>query len=123
MHVAGVTAATAIDVARALAGLIDPEDPPPPARTPVGVDDRGAQRAHGPAPIDDPIAIAAGWRGAGADPAPIAALGATADGVVAVDLARDGPHVLVAGTTGLGQERAAAHARRRRSPPAAARTT
>ena len=40
---------------------------------------------------------------AGDDPAPIAALGATADGVVAIDLARDGPHALVAGTTGSGK--------------------
>ena len=37
-----------------------------------------------------------------------AQLGVGADGVVTIDLREDGPHGLVAGTTGLGQERAAA---------------
>ena len=39
----------------------------------------------------------------GADPAPAAPLGLAADGVVEIDLVRDGPHALVAGTTGAGK--------------------
>lgn len=104
VHVAGVTVATATSVARSLARLHDPEEAGggaeglPPA---VGI---GALfERYGRGPIDDPIAIAATWRGAGSDPAPVAALGVTADGVVEVDLARDGPHALVAGTTGSGK--------------------
>ena len=58
---------------------------------------------HGAGPIDDPIAVAAGWRNAGPDPAPAAAIGLTTDGVVEIDLARDGPHALIAGTTGSGK--------------------
>ena len=58
---------------------------------------------HGAGPIDDAIAIAAGWRAAGPDPPPAAAIGLTADGVVEIDLARDGPHALIAGTTGSGK--------------------
>ena len=105
VHVAGVTAPTATAVARALAGLRRPGGSGRRrAAAPVAVTDRRAwPSATGRRPIDDPIAIAAGWRGAGADPAPVAALGATADGVVEVDLARDGPHALVAGTTGSGK--------------------
>jgi S-DNA-T family DNA segregation ATPase FtsK/SpoIIIE len=104
VHVAGVTVAAAARAARSLAALVDPEEaagPGPVLGTGAGLAALTAQ--HGPGPIDDPIAIAAGWRAAGPDPAPVAIVGATADGVVEVDLARDGPHVLVAGTTGSGK--------------------
>ena len=113
VHAAGVTVAMATRVARSLAALVDPEEATgsgPVLGTTTGLAALTAR--HGPAPIDDPIAIAAAWRAAGPDPAPVATLGATADGVVAVDLVRDGPHALVAGTTGFRQERVAAHARR-----------
>ena len=47
---------------------------------------------------DDAIAVAAAWRAGGPDPAPAAPLGLAADGVVEIDLVRDGPHALVAGS-------------------------
>lgn len=104
IHAAGVTAADAARAARALAGLADPEDPTGGTAAldgSVGIGE--LVERHGPGPIDDPIAIAAGWRNAGSDPPPMAVLGTTADGVVALDLVRDGPHALVAGTTGAGK--------------------
>ena len=42
-------------------------------------------------------------RWARGDGAPVAAIGTSSDGRVLIDLARDGPHVLVAGTTGSGK--------------------
>ena len=51
----------------------------------------------------DPDAIAASWRRGGRDPRPIATLGRAADGIVEIDLVADGPHALVAGTTGAGK--------------------
>ena len=50
-----------------------------------------------------PGAIAARWAAAGADPAPATPIGSAADGVVEIDLVADGPHALVAGTTGAGK--------------------
>ena len=104
VHVAGVTAATASRVARRLAALHDPEDPSAAARAlPATLRLSGLLERHGTGAIDDAIAIAGAWRSAGPDPAPAAAIGVAADGVVEVDLARDGPHALVAGTTGSGK--------------------
>ena len=47
-----------------------------------------------------------GWPRTGPTPThghPIARLGVGGAGVVAIDLVRDGPHALVAGTTGAGK--------------------
>ncbi len=49
------------------------------------------------------VALAQRWRAAGADPAPRAPVAVAVDGVVELDLVRDGPHGLVAGTTGSGK--------------------
>jgi len=70
-------------------------------------DDDSARRLPDLVPIDrvlslDPDAIAAHWRGA-SDARPTAILGTAHDGLVAVDLVRDGPHALVVGTTGSGK--------------------
>ena len=56
-------------------------------------------------PIDDTTAtaLARRWTQGGCDPAPVARIGMSADGVVDIDLVRDGPHGLVAGTTGSGK--------------------
>jgi S-DNA-T family DNA segregation ATPase FtsK/SpoIIIE len=95
--IAGISPSTAEAAARRLAPLLDPEDD----------DGSGGLSASVSLaeldPVDDPTAIARRWTLAGADPAPIARLGLSADGVVDVDLARDGPHGLVAGTTGSGK--------------------
>lgn len=47
--------------------------------------------------------MAARWAAAGPDPPPATPLGVTDDGTLVLDLARDGPHGLVAGTTGAGK--------------------
>ena len=53
--------------------------------------------------LPTPASIAAEWVAAGPDPAPRALMGVAADGVVDIDLVRDGPHGLIAGTTGAGK--------------------
>jgi S-DNA-T family DNA segregation ATPase FtsK/SpoIIIE len=104
VHVAGVSQVTAALVARRLAGLHDPEDPSNAVSSlPASVTLRELRQRHGEAPIDDAIAIAGAWGSLGPDPPPAAAIGLTGEGVVEIDLARDGPHALVAGTTGAGK--------------------
>ncbi len=104
VHVAGITAATATRVARRLSALHDPEDPAAAEVALAAALTLSALRErHGSGPIDDAIAVAGSWRSAGRDPAPTAAIGVAADGVVEIDLARDGPHALIAGTTGSGK--------------------
>ena len=51
----------------------------------------------------EPAAIAAAWVAGGADPPPRTVIGVAGDGVVDIDLDRDGPHALMAGTTGAGK--------------------
>ena len=103
VHAAGVTMAEAGRVARALASLRDPEDPSASDALVAGVSLGVLCEQHGVGPIDDAIAVAAAWRAGGVDPAPAAPLGLAVDGVVEIDLVRDGPHALVAGTTGAGK--------------------
>jgi S-DNA-T family DNA segregation ATPase FtsK/SpoIIIE len=98
VHAAGVTSETAFEVARVLAGLGDPE------LSGDGVELAGELRLGALVEgIDCPTTIAARWSAAGADPAPATPIGLTADGVVELDLVRDGPHGLIAGTTGAGK--------------------
>ncbi len=97
--IAGVSTSTAEAAARQLAPLLDPEDDDGTAGVPSHVALSELE------PIDDstPTAIARRWRNAGDDPAPSACVGRSADGTVDIDLARDGPHALIAGTTGSGK--------------------
>jgi S-DNA-T family DNA segregation ATPase FtsK/SpoIIIE len=89
---------TADRVARRLACLVDPED------------DGGAGGGV-PAtvsfaellPDTSAAAIMRRWQDGGPDPAPAAPLGTSLDGRVDIDLVRDGPHGLIAGTTGAGK--------------------
>jgi DNA segregation ATPase FtsK/SpoIIIE, S-DNA-T family len=57
---------------------------------------------HGVDPLDAG-SIEAMWRGSAIDAPPSTPIGRAADGVVDIDLVRDGPHALLAGTTGAGK--------------------
>ncbi|MFC8801379.1 FtsK/SpoIIIE domain-containing protein [Promicromonospora sp. NPDC057138] len=99
----GVTAEWAEHLARLLAGAASlgrtaaagqPEDSRLPDVVPL-------TRAHGLAQVPGPEALAARWADARGWAVP---LGIGADGTpVCLDLVRDGPHLLVAGTTGSGK--------------------
>ncbi len=97
--VAGVAEATARRCARGLSRFEDPELDVVAAGLPARVtllSLLGCSDA-------DPATVAAAWSAAGADPAPATPLGVGPDGVVGLDLVADGPHSLVAGTTGAGK--------------------
>ena len=97
--VAGISRSSAEAAARRLAPLLDPEDDDGTGGIPSCVSLAELESTGD----DSAPAIAHRWKRAGPDPAPIARLGASADGVVDIDLVRDGPHGLVAGTTGSGK--------------------
>ncbi|MGI9646654.1 MAG: FtsK/SpoIIIE domain-containing protein, partial [Ilumatobacteraceae bacterium] len=116
---AGVDENVALRAARTLASLVDPEDSAGDAAS-IPTELRLAELdAPLPPPVDpshdpwaaggdaascDPVErILRRWRAAGSDPAPCTPVGMSADGVVDIDLVRDGPHGLIAGTTGSGK--------------------
>jgi S-DNA-T family DNA segregation ATPase FtsK/SpoIIIE len=94
----GVSEAWAGRFARALGPLRD--------ATPDGPGDHLPEAARLldllPADITDPGELAAAWRAAPRGTAVVLGVGTDGEPLV-VDLARDGPHVLVAGTTGSGK--------------------
>jgi S-DNA-T family DNA segregation ATPase FtsK/SpoIIIE len=102
---AGVTEATAHAAARRLAGLSDPERAGDHAgRLPTSVSLADVDSLLVGAPPDRAARrLVERWRAAGSDPAPSTPLGHSVDGLVEVDLVRDGPHALIAGTTGSGK--------------------
>ena len=97
VHLAGLSRSTAERAARRLAPLVDPED--------VASPSSGAPRSVrlGDVGSGDAVDIARRWTRAGPDPRVRAVIGLSADGVVDIDLVRDGPHGLIAGTTGAGK--------------------
>ncbi len=99
---AGLTERTASRAARQLAHLVDPEADDASGRSlPRRV---GLAELLRPASDEElAAAIARCWGEGGTDPAPCAPVGVSADGVVDLDLVRDGPHALIAGTTGAGK--------------------
>jgi S-DNA-T family DNA segregation ATPase FtsK/SpoIIIE len=95
---AGISERSARRLVNGLSGLIDPEDPLGAAATiPRTVELISLLPSH------EPAAIAAAWVAGGADPPPRTVIGVAGDGVVDIDLDRDGPHALMAGTTGAGK--------------------
>ncbi|MDQ3739174.1 MAG: FtsK/SpoIIIE domain-containing protein, partial [Actinomycetota bacterium] len=101
LHLVGVTIETATLVARRLAGLVDPESP-------GGARDAIPRRVRlsdvletGVAEIT-PAAVEQWWAVNDTAQHLATPLG-IGDGVVGVDLVADGPHALIAGTTGAGK--------------------
>ncbi|MCU1365680.1 MAG: putative FtsK/SpoIIIE family protein, partial [Ilumatobacteraceae bacterium] len=107
VQIAGIAAARAAECVEAIGTLVDPEQVDDASALPieVGLLDllHASLGADGDAELLDPACIAGRWATAGIDPRPRAPLGVAADGVVDVDLVRDGPHALLAGTTGAGK--------------------
>ena len=95
----GITSATAHAVAATLAGRSDPEASAAAGSLPPDVD---LLALLGDAAADGE-SIAAAWERGGDDPPAVARIGCAADGVVELDLVADGPHALIAGTTGAGK--------------------
>lgn len=93
----GLRAATGL--ARSLARFDDPEVDDPGRGLPATVPLRSLLGAD----ALTPAGIVARWSVQGVDPAPRATIGRAADGPLEIDLVADGPHALVAGTTGAGK--------------------
>ena len=94
----GISERSATRLVKCLSGLVDPEDPLSSAgNIPHEVSMLSLLPSH------EPAAIAASWVANGVDPSPRTVIGLAADGVVDIDLVRDGPHALIAGTTGAGK--------------------
>lgn len=96
--VSGLTADMARNCARALSGFEDPE-----------VADRGADLPDRAALINlleiepTPEAVLGRWRQAGTVPKLSGPIGVSETGPLSVDIVGDGPHGLIAGTTGAGK--------------------
>lgn len=97
--VCGTSDDTARSTARALARFDDPEHDGAGAGVPA------AARLLALVGLDPPTpeGVLRCWQRFGADQALVVPLGVGQEGVVAIDLVRDGPHGLVAGTTGAGK--------------------
>ncbi len=99
VRTAGLGVAGALACVRALTDLTDPEDPL--AATASVPRDVSLTELLGGLPSAHEIART--WATEGNDPSPRALIGVAADGLVDIDLVRDGPHGLIAGTTGAGK--------------------
>jgi DNA segregation ATPase FtsK/SpoIIIE, S-DNA-T family len=94
----GISERSATRLVSCLSGLVDPEDP----LSDAGAVPRDVSMLSLLASFE-PAAIAASWVAGGVDPPARTVIGVAADGVVDIDLDRDGPHALMAGTTGAGK--------------------
>jgi S-DNA-T family DNA segregation ATPase FtsK/SpoIIIE len=102
VRIAGLGERATFQCSAAQHDLQDPEDPLAAARRmPRSLAIGALLGAEGGLPCAEDILRA--WQAQGADPAPHTALGMAADGIVDIDLVRDGPHGLIAGTTGAGK--------------------
>jgi len=97
---AGVTADSAHEWARAMARFADPNSGGANAAIPRSITLRSLRDAR---ELSDPAALLDLWKAAPVDPHPAAVIGTAAMGALDIDLVRDGPHGLIAGTTGSGK--------------------
>lgn len=103
VQLAGLSERSTFACAAAQRTLIDPEDPLSVASgIPRDLSLGALLSAEGGTSLT-PAGIAACWVAAGIDPSPRTLIGMAADGPVDIDLVRDGPHGLIAGTTGAGK--------------------
>ncbi|MFW2380972.1 MAG: FtsK/SpoIIIE domain-containing protein, partial [Acidimicrobiales bacterium] len=93
----GMDTSTATEAARALSRLTDPDGPATTAqlRTQVAL-----PSVTGPI---DAASVLHRWAAEGIDPNPTATIGTGTAGPLEIDLVHDGPHALLAGTTGAGK--------------------
>ncbi len=104
VRIAGISARRAADFAASIADLVDPEHEDDASSLPRAVSVAELLSTDiGTEPDRYAHTIADCWSSAGADPPLRCPIGTAVDGVVDVDLVRDGPHALVAGTTGAGK--------------------
>ncbi len=103
VRLAGLGERRTFRCAAALRTLIDPEDPLSVATGMPRDLSLGALLTSEGGTSLTPAGIVATWVAAGADPSPRTLIGMAADGAVDIDLVRDGPHGLIAGTTGAGK--------------------
>jgi DNA segregation ATPase FtsK/SpoIIIE, S-DNA-T family len=99
LKVTGVSAGVARRTGMALRDLVDPEDDRMGAST-LPTDLRLSDL---PGLSSSAEHIARAWADGGSDPALRAPIGWAATGTVVIDLVDDGPHALIAGTTGSGK--------------------
>ena len=103
VRLAGLSERSTFACTAALRTLIDPEDPLSVATGMPRDLSLGALLGSEGGTSLTPAGIVATWVAAGADPSPRTLIGMAADGAVDIDLVRDGPHGLIAGTTGSGK--------------------
>ncbi|MBO0877116.1 MAG: hypothetical protein J2P19_27380, partial [Pseudonocardia sp.] len=97
--VGGISVETARSCALALARFEDPEAVAPGSSLPSRVDLPSLFVED----VFDPETLAGQWRTDGQDPGLAAPIGVAEDGILTLDIVRDGPHGLVGGTTGSGK--------------------
>src|SRR5262249_30881461 len=88
--------------ARLMAPLVDATPDAGSAALPDAVSFRDVHAAAGIDP-DSTAGVVRSWSATPEPSRPVALLGRTNDGLLEIDLARDGPHMLVGGTTGAGK--------------------
>ena len=98
-RITGASRSTVDEAARLMARFDDPERADQLGDLPARVDLFDIAGEH----LSSSAMIAAAWNDAGEDPRPRAMLGAAGDGLIEIDLERDGPHTLIGGTTGAGK--------------------